>query len=83
MERRCGSCEFFVWTVDSGGEPRFQCRRWPPGLVMRPSGTVARAFPQVSKSEWCGEWAPAGRVVPWWLAVWLRVRGWGDVWAGT
>lgn len=35
--------------------PVFECRRFPPQIVVPEEGDVLQVWPQVSEGEWCGE----------------------------
>jgi hypothetical protein len=49
MEENCGNCSFF----NNG-----LCRRFPPQLYWNAEDhTAIAAFPDVSRDDWCGEWA--------------------------
>lgn len=58
----CSTCTYLDPTVGEDGEPRADCRRWPPVLIVL-DGYPTKVLPQVDSDDWCGEHrrGPQGR----------------------
>lgn len=60
-EQSCGNC-FYVQVFDAevtaDGFDRFECHRHAGRPVVGSQPDFDVYWPEVSRSEWCGEWAP-------------------------
>lgn len=64
----CSTCRYAELTVD-GDDPRVECRRFPPQLLMAVGVEIdlgdeterteigSQGWPIVQSEDWCGEWA--------------------------
>ena len=53
MGRACADCKFSKVLGRNGRS--FQCRRYPPLVVLSAGGQFAERFPSVEGFTWCGE----------------------------
>lgn len=84
-ERRCENCDFFGPSFDSYSENQGTCRRMPPvecerTIFSQPqkSGswnirqgykTKGAFYPEVSKTDFCGEFRPREHVADWRIPI--------------
>lgn len=56
-QQRCGNCRF-IDVSEPKGRQVVKCRRFPPNMPDRHSGTEF-LYPVVTHADWCGEWQKA------------------------
>lgn len=59
----CSSCRFGEVVVGDDDRPYVECRRHPP-IVIVLDAEPCRLWPQVSASDWCGDWEQAPAAGP-------------------